>query len=206
MINRPFFFEHVRAHLFTGKLTAKQVSGLNFILDVWETNHAAQDDRWLAYALGTAFHETAYTLQPIHEYGGKAYFFKRYDKDGRKPLPNSVATALGNTKAGDGILFHGRGYVQLTGRANYTAMGEVFSIDLTSNSTAADKVLSPQLAAEIMFYGMINGSFTTKSLRQYFNTASADWRNARRIINGLDCADKIAQYAKTFYAAISYTN
>lgn len=62
MINRKFFFEHVRANLFAGRLTASQVSGMTFILDVWEAGHAAQDDRWLAYALGTAFHETAFTM------------------------------------------------------------------------------------------------------------------------------------------------
>jgi putative chitinase len=53
MINRKFFFDHTRMSLFNGKFSQKQVEGLNFIIDVWEQDHADWDDRWLAYALGT---------------------------------------------------------------------------------------------------------------------------------------------------------
>ena len=35
-----------------------------------------------------------------------------YDKDGERP---KVAKDLGNTKKGDGVRFHGRGYIQLHG-------------------------------------------------------------------------------------------
>ncbi|MGA3342721.1 MAG: hypothetical protein ABSD11_19500 [Methylocella sp.] len=59
MINRKLFFDQCRRTLFTGKLSQGQVAGLTFILDVWEAAHAKKDDRWLAYALATAYHETA---------------------------------------------------------------------------------------------------------------------------------------------------
>jgi putative chitinase len=204
-INRKFFFDQCRATLFTGKYTQAQVEGLTFILNVWEADHAKKDDRWLAYALGTAFHETSFTMQPIHENGGNSYFFRMYDP--QSPLPNRAALAKknGNVNPGDGVLFHGRGYVQLTWRSNYTKMGQRFGVDLTSNAAAADRVLGAELAAKIMFFGMENGSFTGRKLAQYFNPTTQDWKNARRIINGLDCADAIAAYAKKFYAAISYT-
>ena len=202
MINRRFFFDHVRSHLFAGRLSVKQVQGLNYILDVWENSHATKDDRWLAYALGTAFHETAFTMQPIHEFGGRNYFRQRYDITGRNPR---LARTLGNVNPGDGVRFHGRGYVQLTGRSNYDAMGRRFGRDLTSSDAAADGALEPELAAKIMFYGMENGTFTGKTFRRYFDGANSDWVNARRIINGLDCAQKIGQYGRDFYAAISYT-
>ena len=52
---------------------------------------------------------------------------------------------------------------------------------------------------------MINGSFTGKRLGQFFNATSENWRNARRIVNGLDRADDIASMARRYYAAISYT-
>jgi hypothetical protein len=53
-INRKFFFDQVSLRLFDGRLTAKTRRPLNQILDYWEKNHSKDDDRWLAYALGTA--------------------------------------------------------------------------------------------------------------------------------------------------------
>ena len=53
-INRKFFFDQVSLRLFDGRLTAKTRRSLNQILDYWEKNHSKDDDRWLAYALGTA--------------------------------------------------------------------------------------------------------------------------------------------------------
>lgn len=205
MINRQFFFEQVRATLFTGKLTTKQVTGLTGILDEWEARHATWDDRWLAYALATTFHETAFTMQPIHERGGNDYFFRMYDKDSPVPARRAVAKRLGNTQPGDGVLFHGRGFVQLTGRANYTRMGTIFGVDLTTNSTAADAVLGLSMASRIMFKGMHEGLFTGARFATFFNDTKTDWVNARKIINGLDVADAIAQYGRKFYAALSHT-
>jgi len=115
MLNRRFFFDHVRLALFGGSLKKTQVAGLSAILDEWEANHAAQDDRWLAYMLATTFHETAMTIQPIARYGTTAYFTRMYDPLGANP---ALARRLGNTEPGDGPRFCGRGFVQLTGRAN----------------------------------------------------------------------------------------
>lgn len=202
MINRQFFFSRVRSQLFTGKLSQSQVLGLSAILDGWEADHAAKDDRWLAYMLATSFHETGFTMQPIHERGGTGYFFNRYDLHGQHP---DIAKMLGNTVPGDGVLFHGRGYVQLTGRRNYAAMGQAFGRDLISSAAAADAALEPDLAAKIMFRGMELGVFTGRKLADYFNGPTAQWTTARRIINSLDCAGKIALYGQEFYGAISYT-
>jgi hypothetical protein len=46
-----------------------------------------------------------------------------------------------------------------------------------------------------MSYGMRNGSFTGKKLSDYISGTTADYVNARRIINGTDRAELIAGYA-----------
>jgi hypothetical protein len=51
----------------------------------------------------------------------------------------------------------------------------------------------------------MEGSFTGVKLANYFSSDKDDWVNARRIINGLDKANLIAAYAKSYYAAISHT-
>ena len=58
------------------------------------------------------------------------------------------------------------------------------------------------LAAQVMFAGMSQGWFTGKKLSDYFKDGKADWKNARRIINGTDKADTIAGYGKAFYRAL----
>jgi hypothetical protein len=127
-------------------------------------------------------------MQPITEYGGRSYF-DRYE--GRRDL--------GNTVAGDGYKFRGRGYVQLTGRRNYTLAGGKLGVDLVASP---DRALEPTLAAAIMFLGMSEGWFTGKELGDYINAAGADYLNARRIINGTDRALLIAGYAEAFHKAL----
>jgi putative chitinase len=204
MINRKFFFEQCRATLFTGRLTQAQVSGMTLILDEWERAHAKKDDRWLAYALGTSFHETAFTMQPVREMGGDAYFFRMYDPKSPDPRRAALARKMG-AQPGDGVIFHGRGFVQLTWRVNYQTMGRSFKVDLISSRAAADRAMQPALAARILFKGMEDGLFTGKRFADFFARDRDDWEGARKIINGVDQKEAIAVYAKRFYAAISYT-
>ncbi len=201
-INRKFFFEEVRSRLFDGRFKQSQVNGLTGLLDYWEAKHSDKDDRWLAYALATAHHEVDRKMQPIKEYGGARYFFRMYDKDGERP---HVARRLGNIASGDGALFHGRGFVQLTGRANYADWQNRLGVDLTSSQSAADRVLDLDVATQILFEGMILGTFTGKKFSDYLLGVREDWEGARRIINGRDKKALIAGYARSYYAANSYT-
>ncbi|MBN9019478.1 MAG: hypothetical protein J0H11_18850 [Rhizobiales bacterium] len=200
MINRDFFFKQVRLTLFGGSLSAKQVNGLTGLLDEWEQHHAAHDDRWLAYALATAHHETDRTMQPIHEYGTRERFMRLYDISGVDP---KRAKSMGNTKVGDGADYCGRGFVQLTWKNNYIRAGnEIGYPELVNNF---DDAMKPEYARPILFQGMIGGWFTDKKLSDYFNRDKADWVGARRMINGTDKASLIAGYGEAYYAAISYT-
>ena len=191
MINRQFFFTQVRTYLFGGTLKQLQVNGLNAILQEWDDNWAKKDDRWLAYMLATAHHETDRTMQPIEEYGkGKnRKYGETYKMDGTRYTDTSN-------------LFYGRGYVQLTWYENYAKAGKKLGQNFLQNPLL---VMRPDNASEIMFYGMTEGWFTGRKLGDYFSESMQDWRNARRIINGLDKADLVSGYAQQYYAAISHT-
>ena len=184
-MNRTAFYDRLRA-TFGGSLSQRQVDGIEVILAAT----AALPVTYRAYLLATAKHETADTMQPITEYGGRKYFDK-YDT-GR------LAAALGNTPAadGDGYLYRGRGYVQVTGRANYRKAGLALGLDLLHNP---DIALQPTVAAQILVRGCVEGWFTGKKLSDYL---PGDYRNARRVVNGTDRADLIAGYARQFENAI----
>lgn len=153
----------------------------------------------VAYALATAWHETAATMQPILEHGGPVYFKRMYDPEGKRP---QVAKALGNTIPGDGVRFAGRGYVQLTGRTNYDRAAKATGYPLVGNP---DLAMRSDIAAEILRAGMAEGWFTGRKLAGMLPDAiasRAQLREARRIINGIDKADLIAGYALDFQSAL----
>jgi predicted chitinase len=56
---------------------------------------------------------------------------------------------LGNLQVGDGYRFRGRGFNQLTGRANYTIIGKGIGIDIVSNPDLMD---DPYIAAKALAY------------------------------------------------------
>jgi putative chitinase len=194
-LGRKVFFDVVRKAPFPGSMTQHQVEGCEAVLREWE-RRGLQDLRWLAYMLATAFWETARTMQPITEYGGRSYFDK-YETGTR------LGNALGNAEPGDGYRYRGRGFVQITGRSNYSKMQLITGAPLVADP---EKALDPTIAAAIMFEGMQRGTFTSKKLADYFNDRLTDWVNARRIINGTDKAETIASMARQFHGALIAAN
>lgn len=176
-----------------GPLTNNLVDAFTFLFGKISTDarfaDTDTDRRKLAYCLATFKWETAHTMQPIDERGGDAYFNRRYGPQ------TSVGKMLGNTKAGDGALYHGRGYVQITGRNNYAKAKKLTGVDLISEPNRAKE---PELAYQIAIQGMMDGWFTGKKLSNYFIGDNADYLNARRIINGQDQAEKIADIARGY--------
>ena len=176
-----------------GPLTNNLVDAFTFLFGKISTDarfaDTDTDRRKLAYCLATFKWETAHTMQPIDERGGDAYFNRRYGPQ------TSVGKMLGNTKAGDGALYHGRGYVQITGRNNYAKAKKLTGVDLISEPNRAKE---QELAYQIAIQGMMDGWFTGKKLSNYFIGENADYLNARRIINGQDQAEKIADIARNY--------
>lgn len=194
--DRKAFFDVCRKGVMGPTLDGDEVSGSEAILDACEGLPLA----FTAYALATAWHETAHTMQPVKEYGGNAYFTRMYDPRGQRP---HVAKALGNTQPGDGALYAGRGYVQLTGRANYAKAHAYTGHPLTGNP---DLAMRPDIAARIMREGMLGGWFTGKSFASYLpasgKASRESYKAARRIINGVDKSGAIADYAMGFQEAL----
>ena len=56
---------------------------------------------------------------------------------------------LGNTQPGDGARYKGRGFIQITGRANYTAAGKALGIDLVSHPELAER---PDIATKVSIW------------------------------------------------------
>jgi putative chitinase len=194
-LNHTTFFNGYRK--IYGKLNQTQVSGLDNLLSAIELDAEVTDLRWAAYMLATVKHECADTYQPITERGAKSYFDK-YETG------TPLGKQLGNTVKGDGYLYRGRGYVQITGRANYQSLGTKLGLSGDEDLVLhPDNALHPQIAYRILSYGMRNGSFTGKKLADYVNAKGADYKQARRIINGLDKADLIQGYATNFEAVLT---
>lgn len=191
------FFDKCRATILGPTLDQGEVTGCETILQAMVGCPVA----WTAYALATAYHETAHSMKPCREIGGERYFFRMYDKGGARP---SVAAALGNMQPGDGARYAGRGFVQLTGRTNYRRAEAKTGQPLLANP---DLAMRADIAAEIMREGMEDGWFTGKKFADYLPTG--DWGSARqfaqarRIINGTDKAALIAGYAIEFQRALA---
>jgi len=184
------FFDAYRQRF--GPLTQPLVEALEFLIGKIEGDTrfgtTDADRRQIAYCLATFKWETAGSFEPIDEHGSSKYFNSRYGPQ------TKVGKELGNTESGDGALFHGRGFVQLTGRANYRKASKLTGTDLVAQPDAAK---DPDLAYQIAVQGMLDGWFTGKKLSDFIQPISApDFENARRIINKLDHAADIASIAR----------
>ena len=82
--------------------------------------------------INTPQRRAAFLAQLAHESGGLIYF---------EEIASGAAyewrTDLGNTQAGDGRRYKGRGPIQLTGRANYRTAGQALGLDLEGNPAQA---------------------------------------------------------------------
>lgn len=95
---------------------------------------------------------------------------------------------LGNTVAGDGFKYRGRGLIQITGRANYAACGEALGLDLITHPELLEQ---PQYAClSAAWFWATNGLNTLADVGK-FETIT------RRINGGLNgLADRLKLWGK----------
>lgn len=211
------FFASVRQSLFAGAMQQSAIDAINALEAAWIAAGVHSSDQ-LAYVFATVLNETGATMKPVEE--SLNYSAERAQKVWPNKFPTVAAAAPyahnpqklgnhvyagiignGNEASGDGYRFRGRGFSQLTGRANYTKFGTLIGIDLIANP---DKLLDPAIGAKVLVTGMIGGLFTGKKLSDYFTATKRDATHARAIVNGDVAANgpKIAGYWGRFVAAL----
>ena len=148
-----------------------------------------------AYVLATAWHETARTMKPVRETLAKTdakakEILTKAWKAGKLPWVKADYWSSG---------WFGRGYVQLTHKANYERAGKKLGVDLVKNPSLA---MEPKIAAEVLVLGSKEGWFTGRRLIDFITLTRSDYVGARKIINGTDKSDLIASYAKQYDALL----
>lgn len=111
-------------------VTPEQLRRICPTLSTSKANEVAPNlNRAMAEAgINTPRRQAAFIAQLAHESGEFKY---------REEIASGAAYEgrrdLGNVYPGDGVRFKGRGYIQLTGRSNYTAAGKALGLDLVNN-------------------------------------------------------------------------
>ena len=129
----------------------------------------------IAYVWATTQWETAGTFKPVRE----AYW---KDEDWRRRNLRYFP-------------FYGRGYVQLTWRANYKKYGAILDMPLVSRPKL---LLDGPPSLFVLVHGFATGAFTGRKLTDYVNRDRTDFRNARRCINGTDKWAEIKKLAQGY--------
>lgn len=99
-------------------------------------------DAMKKFGITTPIQRAHFLAQCAHESGGLKWvkeFATGAAYEGRRDL--------GNTQKGDGVRYKGRGYIQLTGRANYTKFNGSVDTDVVSNPILVEQKFVAQSAA-----------------------------------------------------------
>lgn len=195
-MNKSAFYASLRRRnsgVFGTSLTQAQVEGCEVIFAASE----GLPLEYVAYLLATAYHETAHTMQPVRETlaATDAQAIARLEAAWSKGKLPWVKTPYWRRDK-DGKSWLGRGYVQLTHKANYAKASEKLGVDLVGNP---DLAMTPKIAALVLVRGCVEGWFTGKRLSDYL---PGNYVQVRRVVNGTDKADMIAGYAWSFEEAL----
>lgn len=151
----------------------------------------------IAYVLATAEHESHFGKLMVE--AGDAARWRAYE--GR----------YGNDRPGDGKRYRGRGYVQITFKANYAKFRDLVGVDLVGEP---ERAADPEIAAAIAVLGMRDGLFRGERLDTHVGDGRRDFVGARAVINadadrydegdptGTPRGARIAARAETFLAGL----
>lgn len=117
--------------------------------------------------------------------------------------PNTQATSSYVQEMGKELKYFGRGFVQLTWWDNYAAAGVALGHGLEF-LLDPEMVKKPEISYEIMAHGMLTGYGFANGHRfsEYFYGTTSDYVGARRMVNGTDHAQEIADNALKFEAIL----
>ena len=192
-MNRKAFYAALRqSGLFGSSLSQKQVQGIEGILDAF-VSHGDCRTKTLAYALATAFHETAFQMVPVRE------TLAEDDATARQRLSRA---RYAQPEPPYGHCYYGRGQVQLTWKRNYERSSDDAGIDLVR---FPDKALDPVIGARILIRGLLDGRWNPDEIGiAHFlpDEGADDLKNARRTVNLTDKWDLIAGHYHAFLSAI----
>ncbi len=158
---------------------------------MWEAS-INSDARKSAYIAQLAHESDGF--QTLEEYASGA------DYEGR--------TDLGNTEAGDGRRYKGRGPIQITGRYNYSTYGEQLGVDLINNPELA---ATPEVGFRIAAAFWSNNNLNDYADSGHFNTITeringgqngkdsrrAYWSTAKSTLGGDEDITSVSQMGST---------
>ncbi len=164
------FSIQVVAQMFDDAPLSNLRENLPFVLDAMKQTGLV-DRTMLLMALATVRAETA-GFEPIDE------FRSRYNSSPRgHPFDlYDHRTDLGNRGAPDGARFKGRGYIQLTGRDNYTKYGKRIGQPLAKQPELAN---APTCAALLLATFLADRELAIKTA-----VHDGDFKRARKLVNG----------------------
>lgn len=121
-----------------------------------------------ARSIDTPLRTAAFVAQLAHESGEFRWMEEIWGPTPaqlRYEPPGDLAAKLGNTQAGDGKRFKGRGPIQITGRFNYAKFGGLLQLDLVGNPSLA---ATPEVAFAIAgLFWQSNGLNELADARQF---------------------------------------
>jgi putative chitinase len=150
------------------------VANLPFVLDGLQWR-GLTDKEMVCVALATIRAETEGFI-PISEYVSSLNSTSNADPFNLYDPGTEIGDKLGNVQPGDGARFCGRGFVQLTGRDNYTRIGSEIHINLSASPGLAN---DPATAGKILAQFLYDHESAIRGALAQNNLAAA-----RKAVNG----------------------